>query len=130
MEKQTKRLCMFMPMFIIWLFCMVWLFCIVILLPWNTIVGGGNNKNDIMVIESNAENSIKPCPPGYKILCDSRGRYLPVMPYGTRLYKNQRGYISYDNRKDAIERAWEQYEFSSSPPDTVNWHDCTGGDAK
>ena len=49
MKKQTKRLCVYLSVFIIWLFYMV---------------GCGNNKNDIMVIESSAENSIKPCPPG------------------------------------------------------------------
>ena len=113
MKKQTKKLCVYL--FIIWLFCMV---------------GCGNDKNDITVIESNAENSIRSCPPGYKILCDSHGHYISVMPYGVRLYKNQHGYIPFDNRKDAIERAWEQYKWSSPPPDTVNWHDCTGRDAK
>ena len=112
MKKQTKKLRVYL--------FIIWLFCVVICLSWNPTVGCRNNKNDI----------IKPCPPGYKILCDSRGRYLPVMPYGIRLYKNQRGYIPYDNRKDAIERAWEQYRWSFSPPDTVNWHDCTGKDAK
>jgi len=64
-------------------------------------------------------------PPDYKMLCDGDGHYVPTMPGGTRLYKSY-PHIPYNDRQKAIKRAWRQYNFVGSPPDTVNWYDCTG----
>lgn len=78
-----------------------------------SITGCGNNNNNIQTL-----------PPSYTMLCDGNGSYLPVMPAGTRLYAAY-PHGGYSKRQDAINRAWRQYLFTSPPPDTVQWYDCT-----
>jgi len=74
---------------------------------------------------SDTEQVIDFLPPGYEILCDDKGNFLPTMPGGTRLYKSY-PYIPFKDRQKAIKKAWEQYNHKSPPPDTTEWYDCTG----
>jgi len=66
-------------------------------------------------------------PPGYKILCDKDNNYIVEMPGKTRLYKWSYRNEPYRSHKQALKRAWEQYNYKPCPPDTVKWEEFLKG---
>ncbi len=66
----------------------------------------------------------KELPPGYGMMCNSdSSKFIATMPGGTRIY-NGSVYNAFDNAQDATDRAWRQYNYSSPPPDSVDWRKC------
>jgi len=65
-------------------------------------------------------------PPQYGMLCNTDStKFVATMPGGTRLYKNDVGYVPYSNYKNALKHAWRQYEFKpSGVPDRTSWQKC------
>ena len=66
-------------------------------------------------------------PPGYRLLCSEDGKVIAVMPGGTKLGDYSHPEKAFDNRQDAIDRAWQQYNFKYhklSELDKIKWVEC------
>ena len=63
-------------------------------------------------------------PKGYSILCNVDRKYIVVMPYGTKVYKELITYTPFDTYQEALDRAWVQYEYINPAPDTTKWKRC------